>query len=81
MSYIDIDVFVHNDSTKLMNNLDMDFDLETCDIKTIRLYDITYIMPYEENGKTYTQIFTHSQGLVSPIPFDDFKIIANVLLK
>lgn len=81
MKYIDIDVFVHNDSTKLMNNLDMQFDLDTCDVKQIRLYDITYIMPYEENGKEYTQIFTHCQGLVSPIPYDDFKVIANVLLK
>lgn len=81
MRYIDIDVFVHNDSTKLMNNLEMEFDLDTCDIKKIRLFDITYIMPYEEKGKTYTQIFTHSQGLVSPIPYEEFKIIANILLK
>lgn len=81
MSYIDIDVFVHNDSTKLMDSLDMNFDLENCDVKNIRLYDITYIMPYEENGQTYTQIFTHCQGLVSPIPYDEFKIIANILLK
>ena len=78
MRYLDIDVLVHNDSTKLMDSLEMDFDLETCDIKTIRIYKISFIMPYEQNGINYTQIFINGNSFISPLDYNTFKKLVTV---
>lgn len=73
MRYIDIEVLMHNDSTKLMDSLDMDFDFINCDVQMIRIYEISLAMPYINNDVEYTRIFVGGQTFISPLRFNDFK--------
>lgn len=79
MNYIDIEVYVHNESTKLMDSLDMEYDLENADLKTARLYRIDYILPYEKDGKEYTQIHVADNSFITPVAYNDFKKLVDIL--
>lgn len=66
---LEIKIFYHSDQTRLLKDLNVEYTVEQCEVKSFILYDLNFIsaiMPYVENGKVYSEIYTEAGALTSP---------------
>lgn len=81
MKHIRIDVVWHTDQSRALENLDLDYDVEDCTLRTMIFYKIDAISPTTAYaGKDYTRIFSCGEQFVVPFDMDYVERLINDML-
>lgn len=71
---IEIEIYVHNDDTEALSKLDIDYDMDFCDVELFTFYRIDAIYPSVVNGnENGCFILLGGQELTSPMSYSDLK--------
>ena len=65
----------HNDTTKMLQDLEMKFNWAEFDRKMAYFNHIDVILPYERDGVDYTEIHSGANIYISPLPYHLLKEI------
>jgi hypothetical protein len=70
---IAIPVFYHNDSTRSLSDLEIDFSYSSCDQRDVYFYSIDVVAPHpgDEEDQVYTKIVSGGESFISPLPPGD----------
>lgn len=72
MNPFEIEILYHNESTKMMKELDINFSFDSLDIMKCTLFQINAVHPRISDGKEYVDIYVSSGVLTSPMRYDEF---------
>jgi hypothetical protein len=70
MKGIKIPIFKHNDDTRTVMDLGMDYDYEDCDVEEITFYSIVAISEEIDGDNKLTRIHATSGDYISPLKVD-----------
>lgn len=72
MNPFEVDILYHNESTKMMKELDINFSFDSLDCMRCTLFHINAVHPHINQGKEYVDIYVSSGILTSPMSYDQF---------
>lgn len=73
---IDLECFIHNNTTNTLSELEIDYELSSCDIEVITFYQIDCICPYPDpnnSSKIYSEIRSGGAGYVCILDYYTLK--------
>lgn len=72
---MEIEILYHSDTTKMLKELDMDFNWADLDRKMVYFNNIDVIIPYDKDGLEYTEIHVGSNVYISTLPYNLIKSV------
>lgn len=72
---IKLPILFNTDSTQLLQNQEIDFDLRLCEVRIMTFYRIDAISLYFENGIEYSQIYSNGMSFYSTLKINEVEQI------
>jgi len=72
---MEIEILYHTDTTRMLKDLDMEFNWEDLDRRMAYFNTVDVIIPYERDGLEYTEIHVGHGTYISPLPYHLMKEI------
>ena len=67
---IELDVFFHTDKTASLQELDLDYNVEDCEIRTMCFMEIVAIAPHFVGDKEYTTIHANGSEFICTMDYE-----------
>lgn len=68
---VTLPIFIHNESTQKMQDIEMDYDIDDCEEHPVTFFHISAICVHAENPKkNYTDIHANGTTYVCPLSVD-----------
>lgn len=74
-------IYFHTDATRRLEEADIDYDTDQCQLKDMIFYTISYLSIYEENGKVYTKIGSNGEFFICPLSRVEVEQLINKALR
>lgn len=72
MNPFEIEILFHNDSTRMLRSINMNFSFDALDVIPMYLHHFDGAHPHYNNGKEYTEIFIGGGTVISPLTYMEF---------
>jgi hypothetical protein len=66
---MEIEILYHSDTTRMLKDLDMDFNWDDLDRVMAYFCNIDVILPYVRDGIEYTEIHVGNHTYISTVPY------------
>lgn len=74
---MEIEILYHSDTTRMLKDLDMEFNWDDLDRKVAYFNNIDVILPYQKDGIEYTEIHAGHGVYITPL---NYEILKDILL-
>jgi hypothetical protein len=78
MKSVELPIAFHTDNTRLLDQLDIGYNIEDSDIRQMQFYNVSAIAPYYENRKQFTKVYCAGDVFICVLTYNE---TANLLSK
>lgn len=72
MNPFEIEILLHNESTRMLKSINMNFSFEALDVIPMLLHRFDAAHPYYKNGIEYTEIYLGTGTVLTPMTYEEF---------
>jgi hypothetical protein len=72
MSPFEIEILYHNESTRMLKSMDMQFSFEALDVIPMYVNHFDAIHPHYNQGREYTEIFIGGGTVICTLSYSEF---------
>lgn len=72
MNPFEIEILFHNESTRMLKSINMNFSFDALDVIPMMLHHFDAAHPFYKDDKEYTEIYLGPGTVISPMTYQEF---------